>query len=243
MPRSVARPCMFEAPKVIFGSTAQPVAVSLWVAHAHAVGASEVSPYLTITSPEKRSGKSRLLEVLRLIVPRPWSVISPSEAVLFRKIDAERPTLLLDEVDTIFRDKSATYEGLRALLNAGHRRGVMVSRCVGEGKNITTRDFDIFCPKAIAGIGSLPDTVADRSIPIRLVRRAPGELVARFRHREVALDALPIREGWARWASAAIPALRSSHTATKSRRGSRGHRLRTRFLAICPPTPANDVTK
>jgi len=32
----------------------------------------------------------------------------------------------------------------------------------------------VFGPKALAGIGALPDTVADRSLPIRLKRRAPS---------------------------------------------------------------------
>ena len=57
-------------------------------------------------------------------------------------------------------------EALRGVLNTGHRRGGKASCCVGQGANITYKDFSTFCPKAIAGIGKLPDTVADRSIPI-----------------------------------------------------------------------------
>ena len=45
--------------------------------------------------------------------------------------------------------------------------------------------FPVFCAKAIAGIGTLPDTIGDRSIVIRLKRRRRGESVARFRLREV----------------------------------------------------------
>jgi hypothetical protein len=50
----------------------------------------------------------------------------------------------------------------------------------------------VYCPKAFAGIGALPDTVADRSIPIRLQAKKKGEAVRRFLHREVkpAADAL-----------------------------------------------------
>jgi hypothetical protein len=39
------------------------------------------------------------------------------------------------------------------------------------------RGFSTFCPKAVAGIGCLADTVADRSIPIRLKRKLPSEKV------------------------------------------------------------------
>lgn len=87
-------------------SPAQADAAALWVLHTHALDAAEQSPYLAVTSAEKRSGKSRLLDVLELIVARPWRVVTPSEAVIFRKLDAQRPTLLLDECDAIFHDKS-----------------------------------------------------------------------------------------------------------------------------------------
>jgi integrase len=40
--------------------------LALWTAHTHAIDAAETTPYLAITSPEKRSGKTRLLEVLEL---------------------------------------------------------------------------------------------------------------------------------------------------------------------------------
>jgi len=80
---------------VFFSSKALVVAVTLWVAHTHAIDAAETSPYLAITSVEKRSGKSRLLDILCLLVRNPWQVTLPSEAVLFRKIQQDHPTLLL----------------------------------------------------------------------------------------------------------------------------------------------------
>jgi hypothetical protein len=106
----------------------------------------------------------------------------PTEAVVFRKIERDVPTLLLDETDAIFGNQGANTEGLRALLNAGNRRGTTVPRCVGVTQELQT--FKVFCPKALAGIGRLPDTVADRSIPITMKRKAPGEHADRFRRRE-----------------------------------------------------------
>jgi hypothetical protein len=52
-----------------------------------------------------------------------------------------------------------------------------------DGRKREVDELEVFGPKAIAGIGKLPDTVADRAIPIRLKRRAPGEVVAQFRRR------------------------------------------------------------
>jgi hypothetical protein len=187
-------------------STAQPTAVTLWVIHTHAFEAFEQSPYLAITSPEKRSGKSRLFDVLELLVRAPWRVISPTEAVLFRKVAAQKPTLLLDEGDAIFGAKPApNAEGLRALLNAGNRRGTVVPRCVGPMQTLT--DFPVYCPKALAAIRALPDTVADRSISIRLERKRRDEHVERFRRRDAEEVAEPLFE-WARsWAEHRVPAL------------------------------------
>jgi hypothetical protein len=181
-------------------SEPQAVAVALWIAHSHVLDACEASPYLAITSAEKRSGKTRLLDVLELLVARPWRVVIPSEAVVFRKIDAvPPPTFLLDEVDAIFNPKNGNVEGLRALLNAGNRPGTKVPRCVGPSKD-KLKDFSVFCPKAIAGIRDLPDTVADRSIPIRLKRRTPNEPVERFRRREAAEAAEPLHQALVSWA-------------------------------------------
>jgi hypothetical protein len=170
----------------------------------HAFDAADASPYLAVTSPEKRSGKSRLLEVLEIIVFNSWKVITPTEAVVFRKIDAHRPTLLLDETDAIFGKKNGeNYEGLRALLNAGNRRGTKVPRCVGTSQSL--QSFSVFCPKAIAGIGELPDTIADRAIPIRLKRKARSERAERFRRRDVEADAKTLYMNASAWAEHARP--------------------------------------
>jgi Protein of unknown function (DUF3631) len=187
-------------------SEPQGIAVALWIVHTHALGAAEQSPLLAITSAEKQSGKTRLLDVLELLVAKPWRVITPSEAVVFRKIDADTPTLLLDEVDAIFGPKaSSNMEGLRALLNAGNRPGTMVPRCVGPSQEL--KSFEVFCPKALAGIRDLPDTVADRAIPIRLKRRAPGEPVQRFRRRDADDAGHPLYESVRSWAEYHAPTL------------------------------------
>ena len=148
---------------------------------------------LAISSAEKRSGKTRLLEVLELLVARPWFTGRVTAAVLARKVDAERPTLLLDESDAAFKGEKEYAEALRGLLNTGHRRGGKSTVCVGQGAELSYKDFSTYCPKAIAGIGKLPDTVADRSLPIRLERRAPDEQAERFRRRDVELEAIGLR--------------------------------------------------
>jgi len=58
-----------------------------------------------------------------------------------------------------------------------------------EGRKREILEFDIYGPKAVAGIGKLPDTVSDRAIPIRMKRWAPGEQIERFRRRTAEADA------------------------------------------------------
>ena len=64
-----------------------------WVADAF-----DVAPYLLVTGPEKRTGKSRLLETIALLVRTPILAASITEAALFRIIDAQSPTVLIDEL-------------------------------------------------------------------------------------------------------------------------------------------------
>ena len=181
-------------------SDAQAAAVAVWIVHTHAIDAFEMTPYLAVSSPTKRSGKSRLLEVLALLVQRPLRAAGMTEAALFRSIAGDTPpTLLLDEVDAIFGPKAKEHEDLRALLNAGFARGTPVLRVVGEGSKMTVAPFETFCAKALAGIGVLPDTVSDRSLVVALKRRSRGEHVQRFRQRDAAADAVELREQLAAW--------------------------------------------
>jgi hypothetical protein len=185
--------------RYIVTTPAQRLAVVLWIVHTYLVAEVEQTPYLTVTSPVRQCGKSRLLELLELLVPRPWPAVTPSEAVVYRTVHARMPTLLLDEVDAIFAPKTADrHEGLRAILNAGHRRGATVPRCIGVSSK--PQDFGVYCAKVLAGIGVLPDTITDRSIPIRLARKRRSEHVERFRRREAKALCDPVKAELERWA-------------------------------------------
>jgi hypothetical protein len=180
-------------------SETQLTAVTLWTLHTHVFDAAETTPYLHITSAEKASGKTRLLEVLELVVARPWLTGRVTPAVLSRKVDAERPTLLLDETDATFAGDPEFGQVLRGILNSGYRRGGKSSICVGQGASISYVDLETFAPKALAGLGDLPDTVASRSIRIALKRKAPNENVERFRRREAIASGEPLRQWAADW--------------------------------------------
>lgn len=210
----------------------QATAVALWAGHTHAVSAADCTPYLHINSPTKRTGKTRLLEVLEAIVARPWFTGRTTAAALVRKIDAESPTLLLDESDATFKGPQEYAEALRGVLNSGYRRSGKASVCIGQGAGVHAHDFATFCPKAIAGIGKLPDTVADRSIPIALRRRTRHEPVSRWRERDGHREGRSIRAALAKWATTAVASLRDARPELPQTLSDRGQDVWEPLLGI-----------
>jgi Protein of unknown function (DUF3631) len=182
---------------VVFRSRHDALKISLFVLHTYAVEHADVSPYLHISSAEKMSGKSTLLELLEHLVARPWLVVSISEAVLFRKIEADGPTILLDEVDALLNGDKERAETIRGILNAGFERGRTVPRCVGPKHEL--REFNVFGPKVLAGLGGLPDTLSSRCIHVRLERKLPGDKVERRNRRVVRSDAEDLRTWLDSW--------------------------------------------
>ncbi|MGP3753811.1 DUF3631 domain-containing protein [Streptomyces sp. IBSNAI001] len=178
------------------------VAVALWDAHAHLLDAFDSTPRLAFLSPEPGSGKSRALEVVETLVPRPMLAVNARAAALFRSVSdpAGRPTILFDEIDTVFGPKAGDNEELRGFLNAGHRRSGVTYRCIGDGGNQTVVEFPSYTAVAVAGLGYLPDTITTRSVIIRMRRRARNEKAEPFRARLHEAEGHALRERLAQWA-------------------------------------------
>jgi hypothetical protein len=170
--------------------------LSLWVLHTHAFSAAWATPYLRITSAAPESGKTQLLEILATLVRRGWHAINPSVAVLYRKVDRDQPTLLLDEMDNFPMDER---RDALAVLNAGYKRGATIDRCRDTGD---LESFSAFCAKAYAGLDKhqLMDTLLSRSITIRLERRLPTEEIEMWIGQLTEHQADPIRDRCAAWA-------------------------------------------
>jgi hypothetical protein len=216
---------------IVFPRRAHGTVIALWVAHTWVVDPFDYTPYLNISSPARRCGKSTLFDCLALLCPKPWSVVSVTEAVLFRKIDKDCPTLLLDELDKLGEE---ALEGICAVLNAGFDCGTVVTRCVGARHTLC--EFKVFCPKAFAGInnGRLPDTVADRSIPIVMARRRRDQTRERFRAREAKPIAEPIRTALEAWSKdpSTISSLRDARPIIPEQLGDRAADICEPLLAI-----------
>ncbi len=156
-------------------------AATLYAAATHAATDLQFGPRLRVKSPQKRCGKSRLLEVLSELVRNPLKTVSISAAALVRSIDpADPPTIVFDESDAVFGkglkgDEKA--ENLRGILNAGFDRNQPYVRW-----DVTTRALEncpTFALAIIAGIGDLPDTIEDRAVPLVMARKMKEETCLR----------------------------------------------------------------
>jgi hypothetical protein len=163
-------------------------AVTMWIACTHAQPAWAHAPRLVIRAPERRCGKSRLLDIVEALSHNPLITVNASPAAVYRSITEDPPVLLVDEADTIFGAKVDGNEELRGLLNAGHQRGRPAIRYDAASQTVVT--IATFAMAALAGIGAMPDTIEDRAVVVHMRRRAPGEKTAPYRTRR---DRLPLR--------------------------------------------------
>jgi hypothetical protein len=182
-------------------------ALALWVLFTHTFDAAEVSPRLALTSPVPGCGKTTVLTILDHVVRNSLAASNWSTATVFRSIQSNCPTLLIDEVDTFLAEN----DGLRGILNSGHTHSMaFVMRSSGDDYQPT--QFSTWAPIAMAKIGRFPSTLEQRSIVIRMRKRKAGETIERFRPRQTnELDWLAILA--ASWAESQMEELRQSDPA------------------------------
>ncbi|WP_461834829.1 DUF3631 domain-containing protein [Desulfothermus sp.] len=173
----------------------QAIAVSLWTVLTYCYDCFFILPILGISSPQKRCGKTTLLRVLRGLVKAEILASNITPSALFRVIEKYKPTLLIDEADTFLKDN----QELTGILNSGHTKDTAFTvRSEKMNDDFEPKKFSTWCPKAIALIGNLPDTLADRAIDIRLERKLTTEKTERLE-----LDfkdwMKPIRQKILRW--------------------------------------------
>ncbi|RKX62140.1 MAG: hypothetical protein DRP37_02350, partial [Thermodesulfobacteriota bacterium] len=184
------------------------VAFSLWTLLTYSYNAFRILPVLELKSPEKRCGKTRLLEVLSALAHRAFPSCNLTSATVYRVIEKCQPCFLIDEADTFLPNN----DELRGVLNSGHTvKNAFVIRCNSETNE--PERFSTWCPKAIALIGKLPSTLDDRAIVISLKRKLPTETVKRL-GLDFDDECLDLRRKCKRWAidnldrlKAAVPQL------------------------------------
>lgn len=194
-----------EIKRYVVADEAQLAAAIAWAVHTHLVHSDAVnlavSPKLAIQAPDRGCGKSTLLEVLGCLAPRSMTASSISAAAIYRVVEAQQPTLFLDEADRMLNGRNDEMVGI---LNSSHRRaGAFVMRTEEvNGTRVPVR-FSTWCGMAFAGISTLPDTLQDRSIVVTLRKALSGEVADHLR--DGSSPALTdLRRQFAAWAAALI---------------------------------------
>jgi hypothetical protein len=114
---------------------------------------------------ERGSGKSKVLSIVAALAFHGLLRVSPTPAVLFRMIEALRPTFCLDEIEGLAGEDK---QEILAILNAGYKAGGRVDRCEGDAH--TVKSYGVYSPVALAGITGLNRVTEDRAITLVLVK-------------------------------------------------------------------------
>lgn len=185
-----------------------PLVLALWSLSTHMFECFDAFPYVAITSPTKRCGKTRACELVSFVCFEPLQVVNISSAALYRVLGRGKRTLLIDEAESLSHPHDEKAVALREILNAGYRRGSVVVRCKRRSKGTKDEEiedthepeeFPTYCPKVLVLIGRLQETLADRSIEIRMERRTGVEL-ERFRFARVQAETRPLQRAANLWA-------------------------------------------
>jgi hypothetical protein len=146
--------------------------LALWTMLTYLYVAWDAVPYLFVTGPAG-SGKTRVFELLSRLCFRPLLSSNLSAPALFRTLHDRGGTLLLDEAERLTEGGDDVAE-LRSILLAGYKRGGRASRLESAGDNYQMSEFQVYGPKAIACINTIPPALASRCIPVQMFRSPPG---------------------------------------------------------------------
>jgi len=127
----------------------------------------DTTPYLSYSSATPGCGKTVSAKRHKAICCRPRMFIEPSPATIFRLVDKERPTLILDEMERLDGYADDTKQ-IMSVLNGGYESGATVPRCEERDGVIEVKDYHIYCPKILLKIGNFKGTLLDRSISFAL---------------------------------------------------------------------------
>lgn len=164
--------------------------LAVWIMQTYVFMVFDQLPYLALVGT-KRAGKTRLFELLEMLCFNAKLASSVTDAYLFRSVEVDRVTLLVDEADQL---KAPSKDGLNEkleILRSGYRRSGSVGRI--EGDDRARVDFSTYSMKAIANVSGLEDALEDRTISLPVERKPKEVHVAKLVHRKVQRQAQVMR--------------------------------------------------
>jgi putative DNA primase/helicase len=202
------------------------VLLAIWNLHTYVFDCFSYTPYLHVTSPEKECGKSTLGELMNHLCANATTPGGMSAAAMFRRIESRKPTLLLDEWDTLSDENR---QAALNVLNTGFKWNGVYTICVGDDHE--DRDFHTFCPKAIFGLSEakLPDTTRSRCFSLTLQKKLPHETVEKLTRK---FDGMTLRRKCLRWANDNRDKLKNTEPAMPPGLSARQEDIAEPLLAI-----------
>jgi hypothetical protein len=150
------------AGKYVWITPEQRLLTSLWTLHTYVYDRYTFTPRLALLSPVYGCGKTTFMILIEQLAYNPIRLILPTPATLFRIMDAEPSTILVDEGDNL---NFAHDKTLRGVLN-GNRRGDKIPRVTPNG----VRFYNTFTPVGLAAVGRLPNALMQRSIIVDMIK-------------------------------------------------------------------------
>ena len=180
---------------VVFPDIRIPEFLATWVIGTYMYKSFPYYGYLLFISLTKRCAKSLAEDLLSHVCHNATTrSINPSEASIFRQVDGDDITLIIDEVESLSPKEKDKKPEMFSLLNGGFQKGSTVSRVESRGKEWVNILFNAYSPKVLAGIRGVSDTIEDRSFKIPMIRKAPGERVKRFNLRQQENEVQQLRD-------------------------------------------------
>jgi hypothetical protein len=142
--------------------------IALWIAGTYMYRLFDYFPYLSIQSQTPRCGKTKLLELIGLLSqgqPQPFATITVSTLCL------SDGTVLFDDADYLSNPGASYSREVCTILNAGNQKRAVVPR-IGKGTSGEVTYYEVYGPKAFAGLTELPPTLSDRCFHIHLEQSA-----------------------------------------------------------------------
>jgi len=130
--------------------------------------------YMFFHSEFKRSGKTRVEEILSHLCFEATSPLNSPTVPTIRDTASEGGTLILDTLERWKGKSPEAYSAAMELLDAGFRNGGTVAKMVPSMDSQWRRELiSVFAPYVLAAIAenSLPDTALDRSFVIQMNRK------------------------------------------------------------------------
>ncbi|MCM1565129.1 MAG: DUF3631 domain-containing protein [Dehalobacter sp. 4CP] len=151
--------------------------LTLWVIGTYFYKIFRYYPYIWLNA-DKGSGKTRVMEVILPLAFNAVMAVNHSEASVFRLVDVDGATLLIDEFEKLKKDNQ---QGIMTLLNSGFNAEASVIRNDRQGDSFKPTPFSSYSPKVFAGIDDISDVLMDRCIKIKIFKKPKGINIDRYK--------------------------------------------------------------